>query len=432
MTAIISVLNSQGIAIAADSAATVSSGNVKKVYNKSNKLFALSKYHPVGIAVYNNLLFEGIPWETLIKMYRKQLKEKKFDTVEKYKDDFINFLYKNLKLITPQANENNFYSFCITILNEIKTKFTKSLDENIDKTKGMSDVDSIKHISPILSQDLNDYKNYIDPLPKSNLIKFTLVDFTKEHDKHLIEVIADLKNHIISKYPTFAFSADDEKIIKEIFFEATKIAHIFESNNSGLVFMGFGDKEVYPTSQLVTIGSVVNDTIRHKMEPEVNISPGTRDANIIPYAQNDVTMTVLTGIDPTYQNEINSAITEAFKTVSSEVKPKISTPDEAQKTSEVIEGISKTLIDKLDTYRNEIITRPLLNVLNNMGKEDMAEMAESLVNITSLKRKFTQNSSDESVGGPVDVAIITKGDGFIWVKRKHYFDINLNQRFKED
>lgn len=431
MTAIISVLNSQGIAIAADSAATVSFGNIKKVYNKSNKLFALSKYHPVGIAVYDNLLFEGIPWETLIKMYRKQLKEKKFDTVEKYKDDFFIFLYKNLKLITTQANENNFYSFCIIILNEIKVRFTKSLDECINEAEGMSIVESIQYISPILSKDIEDYKDYVGTLLKSNLIKFTFADFIKEHDGHLIEVIADLKNHIISKYPTFTFSTDDEQIIKEIFFEATKISHIFEPN-SGLVFMGFGDKEVYPTSHLVTVGSVINDTIRHKVEPEVNISPGTRDANIIPYAQNDVTMTVLTGIDPTYQTEINSAITEAFNTVSAEVKTKIITPEEAQKTSEVIEGISKTLIDKLDTYRNDIITRPLLNVLNNMGKEDMAEMAESLVNITSLKRKFTQNSSDESVGGPVDVAIITKGDGFIWVKRKHYFDIDLNQRFKED
>jgi hypothetical protein len=32
----------------------------------------------------------------------------------------------------------------------------------------------------------------------------------------------------------------------------------------------------------------------------------------------------------------------------------------------------------------------------------------------------------ETVGGPIDVAIITKGDGFVWVKRKPKFDLQLN------
>ena len=56
-------------------------------------------------------------------------------------------------------------------------------------------------------------------------------------------------------------------------------------------------------------------------------------------------------------------------------------------------------------------------------------MAESLVRMTCLKRHVT--TDDETVGGPVDVAVITKGDGFIWIKRKHYFDASLNQHYFE-
>jgi hypothetical protein len=54
-------------------------------------------------------------------------------------------------------------------------------------------------------------------------------------------------------------------------------------------------------------------------------------------------------------------------------------------------------------------------------------MAESLVNLTSFKRHVSKES--ETVGGPIDVAVITKGDGFIWIKRKHYFNIKLNNHF---
>lgn len=57
-------------------------------------------------------------------------------------------------------------------------------------------------------------------------------------------------------------------------------------------------------------------------------------------------------------------------------------------------------------------------------------MAEALVNLTSFKRKISLEI--ETVGEPIDVAIISKGDGFIWIKRKHYFDPKINLRFIEN
>ena len=57
----------------------------------------------------------------------------------------------------------------------------------------------------------------------------------------------------------------------------------------------------------------------------------------------------------------------------------------------------------------------------------MANVAESLVALTSLVNRMSPR--EESVGGPVDVAVISKGDGFIWIKRKHYFSPDLNSQF---
>lgn len=428
MTTIVGVMNSQGIAIATDSAVTVTAGNIKKVYNTSNKLFTLSKYQPVGIAIYGSAQFMGIPWETLIKIYRKQLKDKKFDTIEKYKFDFISFLSKNIDFIGTEFLENNFYTFCSSGYNEIKEKISATISSNESVTSAMSEQDANNHISPFLSQSLLDYKSTIEKLPKNNFVQFSLQDYISKNDKFLNEIVKKLQEEVRIKFITFSFNVADVDVIKEIFYDLIKVEYIFEQN-SGLVFFGFGEKEIYPSGHLITVGSVINGVIRYKMENPIAILPGKLDAEIISYAQRDVTLTVLTGIDPTYKNETTNSITEAFKSVSDEVALKISDPTEATKTSEAIKNISDTLIQKLDNYRNETITRPLINVLNHMGKEDMAEMAESLVSITSLKRKFTQNSSDESVGGPVDVAVVTKGDGFIWLKRKNYFNIELNRGF---
>lgn len=62
-----------------------------------------------------------------------------------------------------------------------------------------------------------------------------------------------------------------------------------------------------------------------------------------------------------------------------------------------------------------------------MPKQELASLAEELINLTSVKRKFS--AGRESVGGPIDVAVISRIDGFVWVRRKHYFEPSLNPRY---
>ena len=71
--------------------------------------------------------------------------------------------------------------------------------------------------------------------------------------------------------------------------------------------------------------------------------------------------------------------------------------------------------------------RPVIDAVTILPKEELAELAFSLVSLTSLKRRMSMEQ--ETVGGPIDVAVISKGDGFIWIKRKHYFSTDLNPQF---
>jgi hypothetical protein len=70
---------------------------------------------------------------------------------------------------------------------------------------------------------------------------------------------------------------------------------------------------------------------------------------------------------------------------------------------------------------------PLQRVIASLPFREMADLAEALVFMESLKERVTRPK--ESVSGPIDVALISKGDGFVWIKRKHYFDPKLNPRF---
>ena len=103
MTAEIAVLNKFGISIAADSAVTVETfhdGEVKqKVYNSTNKIFALSKHAPIGLMFYNTVTLGGVLWETIVKSYRKKLDGKVFPILDDYYEDFLKYLTNNEKFL---------------------------------------------------------------------------------------------------------------------------------------------------------------------------------------------------------------------------------------------------------------------------------------------------------------------------------------------
>ena len=61
---------------------------------------------------------------------------------------------------------------------------------------------------------------------------------------------------------------------------------------------------------------------------------------------------------------------------------------------------------------------PIIASVSLIPLPEMAFLAESLVNITSLKRTYVLDGNQQTVGGPTDVAVLSKGEGFAWVKKK--------------
>jgi hypothetical protein len=92
-----------------------------------------------------------------------------------------------------------------------------------------------------------------------------------------------------------------------------------------------------------------------------------------------------------------------------------------------VDALKQEFQQKLSAFVAEHYIAPVLDAVELLPKDQLAVMAETLVALTSFKRKMSRDI--ESVGGAVDVAVISKGDGLIWTKRKHYFDPSLNPRY---
>ena len=64
-----------------------------------------------------------------------------------------------------------------------------------------------------------------------------------------------------------------------------------------------------------------------------------------------------------------------------------------------------------------------------MPIQDAISLAKSLVDTTIGFVKYSFNRPVKTVGGPVEIATITKHERFKWVDRKHYFLPSLNEEF---
>ena len=408
MTAIVGILNKQAIAIAADSAVTVGGG--QKIYNNANKIFTLSKHHPVGIAIYNNASFNSIvPWEIVIKMYRNQVKDKKFDSLKEYALDFYSYLdtYKNFYLKDDDMNR--------ILSSEVIAYWSFIWESNPHILN--SDVELSKYLD-------SQIKKYIKADNQVNGL--TMSAFSKAIALALHIIKGDIEKSKLN------YAGHENKIIELLYYVFTKRC-VNHPEYSGLAFFGYGDKDIFPSLYRTKIYSSVAGHLRWDEDTFEKVEESGQDAYICPMAQKDDILSYVTGVTPKMEDTFFDTTLTAITDVINGLSKIVSTKD--IKLAEMIKGID--LRPVIENYKNNIakikqeqMVSPLITTVSSMGKEDLAELAENLIYLTSLKRHITPNL--ESVGGPVDVAVVSKGDGFIWIKRKHYFEPELNKPFFEN
>lgn len=409
MSAVVGILNKQAIAIAADSAVSVNG----KIFNRALKIFTLSRYEPVGIMIYSAGSFIGTPWETIIKIYRDQLKETHFNKVDEYAQNFIDFIIKSNFFCEESSQKEYLINTLVHNLFTITYNELKLL------------VKPDKSIEELFSEKLDAYIKSWDDNPEilPHFTDYTFEHFTKfigkEFDDYYTSFIENesivLSDHVKYKLKQLAYRLI---VNKESFLTYT-----------GLVFVGFGQQEIFPSLVSVNVQLAIDSKLKYHKTHEVNITH-SMGSSIQPFAQTEAMSTILQGIAPTLEN----IYVENFKQFIEKYNhkliniTKVDSPVLAESIRNIDIGalVSEYQAKLLEAKQINYIN-PLMDAVSNLSKEDLAEMAESLIYLTYLQKRITFAAED--VGGDVDVAVISKGDGFIWIKRKHYFKPELNRFF---
>ena len=424
MTAEIAIMNKEAVALAADSAVTITGAPEQKIFSSANKLFTLSKYHPIGIMVHGQATFMQIPWEAIIKIYRHRLGKKSFETIREQATHFISFL-ENDQLLFPESIQseyirNSIYAYFGYLRNAIREGLEKKIRDQGQITE--------KQVKEIVSKTI---KRHYDKWDKVKNIESLPSSFNEDIIAKHETTILDAIKKFFEKLP---ISDNDVELLKKnaSYLFSRFIEEIIHPEASGLVIAGFGEKETFPSLLSYDLEMKVNNKLKYRTILEEKIK-FDMTATIVPFAQREMVHVFMEGVDSSYLEVEESYLTRMCNEYLKIIVDNLDRYNGTEKNDlrkRLIPLTKKLIRDRhktLEVYRRKKFVDPVIRAVSILPKDELAAMAEALVNLTSFKRKVTMER--ETVGGPIDVALISKGDGFIWIKRKHYFENEENSQF---
>ena len=299
MTAIVGIINKKGVAIAADSASTLK----KKIINSGNKMLRLSNGIDAAVMIVNNSSLAQIPWEVIIRWYRKESGETKYDSLQDCIGSFIEFV-------------NN----------------------------------------KVLSRD----------------------------------------------------DIPDERCLFD------------EEVTTNLVFAGYGVKDVMPTMCELYIYGIDHRKLMSKPEKGYRLSSSDHEATIYAQGQPEIIKSYIHGVIDGHIDRLIEGHIKIFRDAAADLPYEyLPTENALSFDHDALPNIKINLESVINQCKKES-EEEWLNAVKNYSIQEMASLAENFIKATELRKKIM--NEEEQVGGLIDLAIITKNDGFQWLNRKSWYD----------
>lgn len=386
MTCEVAVMNKRGIALAADSAVTLGAG--QKVYHNAEKLFQLSKSTPIAVMIYGNADLMGVPWEIVVKSCGRQFGDRKFDQVEQCALEFLRVIEANDAFFPQALQEREFRGTVGSYwLGEFVRPLTQlaAADDKPAKLAAMlkKDIEYWRRLEPIaeLGEEYGDaivarYGKILDELETqlfSENVEFGRLSLTPEHKRDLLVITRNM-------YTQRWFHPVDL---------------------SGVVFAGMGESELFPVCLEYHVGTIAAGRLRYTKVSDVHVTHDM-SACVAPFGEVDTVNMFYRGISRGLHEKL-------IETAAAHVSRVAGGGNHQAVVAELIECVEEEI--------NRRYRQPLMTAVDALPRHDLATMAEALVSLTALRARMSAREK-ETVAGPIDVAVLSKGEGFVWVKRK--------------
>lgn len=425
MTAEVALLNKLGIALAADSAVTISEGSdSRKVFNTADKLFEVSRTQPIACMVFSNLQFVQAPLQVLIKEFRAQCGT--YERVADASSALLDFLHDFAIQASDQIKTGSIAQNARAVYDILIGRVNQHFERRLSDEQFFTDVqDPRQKVRETLNEAwdtaISVLERFSEGWPDAEFVG------AYPSDEMLNEIHLDVLDSADQKPP------EQKRVrVTELMCALLTKASPLEPS-TGVVVAGYGSSELFPTLDHFELYAPVLDALKFRRVERVDIARSGPRARVMAFAQREMAERFLFGLDAQTKEKILHFSRSAIAAVGDHAASLIEfeNDDETKAFRESVFSAEQAFVAGLESEGMETIRSESQSAVEDMvefmPKQDLADFAEALVNLSSLQRRV--HSGFETVGGPIDVAVISKSEGLVWVKRKHYFPSALNSRF---
>lgn len=432
MTAVVGILNKSGAAIAADSAVTRTRYNnwgTTKITKNGNKMIRLSNCVPISVMTTGNGEYLRTPWEIIIRHYRLHRGDIPHQTVEACVHDFFRYIADNHLFCEEEITK-----YWIRFNLERLFDYANSM---IDYTvKGRDDDNRLKSPKTYLKSFLTQLHRY-----RGNCLTTDICEQFKDYTPEQFHVfIGDMITAFLSEkeyqedgfninnFPKeFLASLQDDLELTLMVKLTTRRYH--DERSAELVFTGFGADQEYPSLVSTVVFEGFDNRVNYHIRPEDIICISDENpVAICPFAQKDIVDSLLRGLHDGYSRIVAKTINDIYSPFGNVIFD-INENDKEFENLDffdfhiMLQKVKTADLDKKFFNANErYLNKKQHKWEKNLEDYDllaMAALAQSLIELTGFHRILT--FSQEGVGGPVDLAVITKNEGFTWLSRKSWY-----------
>jgi len=447
VTSEVAIMNQRALVFAADSATTVSyylpSGKrITRYFKGANKLFQLSATQPVGLMIYGSGSLHDVPWEVIIREFRRHLGSRACDKLATYSEQFFEFVRTHTGLFPDDTRRRGLLdaAFRAALRAWFEVKEGDAVPPPAAESPEASPVGEAAPVTapPATASEGVAVTGAPDPTaPLRARIAHLLSQWRAAPAMEPLtveDVAAAIAAHVSSVAERITSAVDamgitDPALIPMLAEIAIhRVMKNFENSleSTGIVIGGYGESDYFPAFESHRCFGFLDTHFLYKREVGKAVSRES-PAVMESFAIGSMIDTFRMGIGPETFQCVVEATSKTLKQFASTVRDAVAPMADIPHLDELVSDAARAHLD--DWYGSSVLTHfsPLSRVIGALPVTDMAALARSLIELESLKERVTQES--ESVAGPIDVAAISKHDGFIWIERKHYFRPELNPRF---
>jgi len=416
MTSEVVLMNRQAVAMAADSAVTISGHQYIKTYQSVDKLFPLVDGQPVAVMIYNNAEIMSTPWETVISLYREASRGRGLETLEAYAEDFMSFLSGNPDLFPADHQDTEFFKHVAVVFTVIAEDFDYQVKQYAE-THGSR---VKEHLTPIFEFVVNelfaDFERYPDDSPRADLSCFPrgMAEQVRRRYRGEIDQLVDsLVGSLRADYPGLSISEAMRERLREIAVLSV-VKDAFFEHYTGVVFAGFGSRDKFPAMRSYLTSSVVLGILKRKQDRAADMSSDGGPV-VQPFAQDRMIRTFLTGMDQYLRQFMYGETLKLSMNLVTDLIQRAPMSDQQRQalfrdySQNNMGAAMREFFRSIDSYQYAVHTRPIYRAIGSLPKRELGETAASLIKLNSFQQKVMH--AIETVGGPIDVAVITRNGG---------------------